>query len=286
MCVFASRFRHTASAASLVHMREHSFGRAPLLHVADDVGSGPVIVFIHGIASSSITWTNVIPLLKDRYRCISIDLLGFGASPMPPNAEYTLSDHVRAIRRTIRSLRLREPFVLAGHSMGGLIAPRYAARYPRTVRGLVLVSPPIYTEPSALGGERDRIVQGFYLRLYRWLRDNPEFTIRNGGIIGDMLAIPRAMDINERTWVPFVKSLEHTIESQTTISDLAAVRVPVEIVYGDLDEFSSPGGMRIAERLRGVNVTRVRGADHLIGKRLARAVAATVDALNPSSSVE
>jgi pimeloyl-ACP methyl ester carboxylesterase len=253
------------------------FRRAPLLHVANDVGSGPVVVFIHGIASSSITWTNVIPLLAPGHRCITIDLLGFGGSPAPLDAQYTLPEHVAALARTIRSLRLREPFVLVGHSMGGLIAPRYAARHPRRVRGLVLVSPPIYTAPSALSEERDRVVQQFYLSAYRWLRENREFTIRNGGIIGDMLAIPRAMDINERTWEPFVKSLEHTIESQTTISDLAAVRVPVEIVYGDLDEFSSPGGMRIASRLRGVTVTRVRGATHLIGKRLARAVARAVD---------
>src|SRR5690606_4795960 len=174
-------------------------------------------------------------------------------------------------------LKLREPFVLVGHSMGGLIAPRYAARHPSRVQGPVLVSPPIYTAPDALSDERDRVVRQFHLRAYRWPRENPEVTIRNGGIIGDMLAIPRAMDINERTWVPFVKSLEHAIESQTTISDLAAVRVPVEIVYGDLDEFSSPGGMRIAERLRGVTVTRVRGATHLIGKRLARAVARAID---------
>src|SRR5690606_19083285 len=256
------------------------FRRAPLLHVAQDVGSGPVVVLIHGVASSSITWTNVIPLLENQYRCIAIDLLGFGGSPMPPGAEYTLREHEAALARTIRALKLREPFVLVGHSMGGLIAPRYAARHPSRVKGLVLVSPSIYTAPDALSHERDGVVQQFCPRAYRWLRVNPDFTIRNGGIIGDMLASPRAMDINERTWVPFVKSLEPTIGSQTTISDLAAVRVPVEIVYGDLDEFSSPGGMRIAERLRGVTVTRVRGATHLLGKRLARAVARAVEELS------
>lgn len=252
------------------------FRRPPLLHVAEDRGTGPVVVLIHGIASSAITFRNVVPLLEDDYRCISIELLGFGGSPIPENAEYTLKEHVDALARTIDSLRLREPFVLVGHSMGGLIAPRYAARHKKKVKRLVLVSPPIYVDPNALSDERDRFVQDFYLRAYKYIRENRDFTLRNGRIVGDLLAIPKVMDINERTWVPFVKSLEHTIESQTTISDLAALRVPVEIVYGTLDEFASPGGIRIAERIRGVNVTRVRASDHLIGKRLAKAVAAAV----------
>lgn len=252
------------------------FRRPPRLHIAQDVGSGPVVVFIHGIASSSLTWTYVVPLLQDRFRCICIDLLGFGESPIPEDSEYRLADHVDAIARTIDSLRLREPFVLVGHSMGALIAPRYAARHPKRVRRLVLVSPPIYVHPEALSDERDRFVQDFYLKAYRYIRENREFTLRNGAIVGRLLEIPKVMDINERTWVPFVKSLEHTIESQTTISDLAALRIPVEIVYGARDEFASPGGIRIAERIRGVEVTRVPIADHLIGKRLSKAVAAAV----------
>ena len=252
------------------------FRRAPLLHVAEDRGSGPVVVLIHGIASSAITFQNVLPLLEGDYRCITIELLGFGGSPIPEHAEYTISEHVDSLARTIRRLRLRDPFVLVGHSMGGLIAPRYAARHKKKVKRLVLVSPPIYVSPSALSDDRDRLVQDFYLRAYKFIRENRDFTLRNGRIVGELLAIPKAMDINERTWEPFVKSLEHTIESQTTISDLAALRVPVEIVYGTLDEFASPGGIRIAERLRGVNVTRVRASGHLIGKRLAKAVAAAV----------
>lgn len=253
------------------------FRRAPLLHVADDRGAGPVVVLVHGIASSSVTFARVVPLLEDRYRCISIDLLGFGGSPAPVRAEYTLREHVDALWRTIRRLRLREPFVLVGHSMGGLIASRLAARRPRRVRRLVLVSPPIYVDPAALSDDRDRAVQDLYLRTYRFIRANPRFTLPGAAFIRELLDVPQALDLTERTWVPFAKSLEHTIESQTTISDLAALRIPVRIVTGALDEFSSPGGIRIAERLRGVTVTRVPVSGHLIGARLARAVAAAVD---------
>lgn len=254
------------------------FHRPPLLHVAHDEGSGPLVVLIHGVASSSITFQNVLPLLTPTHRCVAIDLLGFGESPVPPDCEYTLEDHVQAVAQTVKSLKFKEPFALVGHSMGGLIAPRYAATHPKLVNKLVLVSPPIYTQPEALADRRDRRVQDLYLKAYKFVRENRDFTLRNGRIVAELLPIKRAMDINERTWEPFVKSLEHTIESQTTISDLAALDVPVEIVYGSRDEFASPGGIRIAEKLRGVHVSKVRGADHLISPRLATAVAAAVDA--------
>jgi pimeloyl-ACP methyl ester carboxylesterase len=250
--------------------------RLPLLHVADDRGSGPIVVLIHGIASSSITFQNVLPLIEGRHRCISIDLLGFGQSPIVEGIEYTLADHAAAVQRTIASLHLREQYTLVGHSMGSLIGARFAARYKRDVNKLVMVSPPIYLSPSELSDDVDRGVMDLYLRAYQYLRANKEFTLRNAQIVEKLLPIPKAMDINERTWTPFIKSLQNSIESQTTVSDIAAVRVPVEIVYGTLDQFRSEGTMRIVERMHGVEVHRVAASDHLIGKRLARVVAESI----------
>jgi len=66
------------------------FRRSPLLHVAVDTGSGPAVVMIHGIASSSVTFENVVPLIEGSHRVIAIDLLGFGGSPAPDDAQYTV----------------------------------------------------------------------------------------------------------------------------------------------------------------------------------------------------
>ncbi len=252
------------------------FARPPLLNIVEDTGSGPVVVLIHGIASSSVTFQNVLPLIRDTHRCISIDLLGFGTSPIPEDCDYTLADHARAIHRTIGSLRLREPFTLVGHSMGSLIGARYAARWPRQVGRLVLVSPPIYLSPHELSSETDRAMMDFYLKAYRFFRENKDFTLQNAAIVEKFLAIPKAMDINERTWAPFVKSLQNSIESQTTVSDLASVKAPIEIVYGSLDQFASDGSLKVVSRMRGVTVHRVVASDHLIGKRLARVVAEAI----------
>ena len=74
-------------------MRE-LFERPPLLHVAIDEGEGPIVVLLHGIASSSVTFENLVPLLTPTRRVIAIDLLGFGASPAPADSEFTVEDHV------------------------------------------------------------------------------------------------------------------------------------------------------------------------------------------------
>jgi pimeloyl-ACP methyl ester carboxylesterase len=252
------------------------FRRPPVLHVAGDSGSGPVVVMIHGIASSSVTYQNVVPLLESDHRCILIDLLGFGDSPAPADSEYRLRDHAASLKRTIRKLGIREPFTLVGHSLGALIAARYTARSRNKVGHLVLVSPPIYLQPKELGDQGARLVQEGYLRAYEYLRTHQDFTIRHAGFVTQLLPIKNAMTITEKNWTPFVRSLEQSIESQSTISDLAEVKVPVDVVIGDLDQFSSPGALRIVERLRDVTVHRVRGGDHLIRPGLARAVARVV----------
>jgi pimeloyl-ACP methyl ester carboxylesterase len=251
-------------------------GRGPVLHVAVDGGSGPIVIFLHGIASSWVTFQNVLPLVEDRHRCIAIDLLGFGGSPIPTESDYSIEEHARAVERTLKAFHLRGPVTLVGHSMGALIAARIASRRPKRFEKVVLVSPPIYLAPTQLSLGRDKRLMEFHLRAYRYIRSNPAFTLRLARRLGRVISIPNAMDLTEANWVPFVKSLQNSIESQTTISDLAAIRSPVEIVYGNFDEFHSEAVFRIVERMRGVRVHRVLGSDHLIGKRLARAVSAAI----------
>lgn len=252
------------------------FRRAPRLHVAVDEGTGPVVVLLHGIASSSVTFANVVPLLTASHRVISIDLLGFGESPAPEDSRYSIEEHAASVARTLRSLRLRAPIVLVGHSMGSLIATRYAATHPRRVGRLVIISPPVYLAPTALGDWRDRATMDLYLRVYDYLRANKDFTMRAAAGLARLSPIRNLLEVSERNWRPFVLSLEHSIESQTTISDLAAVRAPIELVYGSLDPFLTPAGLRIAESLRGVTTHRVDGGDHVIRPRMARAVATAI----------
>ncbi len=267
---------------------------APLLHVAADTGQPdagggahrpgalpakkPVAVMIHGIASSSATFVYVMPLVEATHRVIAIDLLGFGGSPVPEHAEYTLEEHVAAIARTIRSLHLDEPFVLVGHSLGCLIAARYAATHESHVSKLVLVAPPVYLTPQEIADPRSRLRMQGYLQAYQYFRENKEFTIARAAVVSRMLPVAHVMEITEQNWVPFVKSMQHCIEQQTVISDLARVDRPVEVVYGRFDEFLVPGNLTIIEKMRGVTTHVVNASDHMIRKPMARVVAKAIEA--------
>lgn len=247
----------------------------PLLNIAGDVGEGPVVVLLHGIASSSVTFENVVPLVEGRHRAVSIDLLGFGGSPAPADATYTVEEHVAALHRTLRHARLRS-FVLVGHSMGALIAARYAATHPGELTRLVVVSPPIYLAPAEIGAPFDRAAMGLYFRLYEFLRANKDFTIRAAAGLARLSPIKNLVDVSEKNWNPFVLSLENSIEAQTAVSDLAEVRIPVHLVYGTLDPFLHPAGLRIVESLRNVTSHRLLGVDHVIRPRMARVVATAI----------
>ena len=257
--------------------------RPPLLHIATDEGTGPVVILVHGIASSSETFRELVPLLVPRHRVIAVDILGFGESPIPDGCEYRLEDHVDSLAATIRALKLREPFILVGHSLGSLIAARMAA-LPRTrasrrtrVSRVVLVGPPVYLSPNDIGDRWVRARVSTYLRAYDFLRLNKDFTLANAAIIARLL--PKGIfELTERNWTPFVKSLEHCIESQTVVSDIATLRVPVDVVYGTLDAFIAAGTMTVIERMRHVTMHRVEANDHLIRPRLARALARVIDA--------
>ena len=186
----------------------------PVLHIAEERGEGPTVLLLHGIACSSVTFHHVIPLLERTHRCIAIDLLGFGESPAPEWADYTLADHVAAIERMVGSLRLWEPLTVVGHSMGALIG---TARRRKRVAKLVMVSPCIYLAPHEIGDVIERARMDFYLRLYAYLRTNREFTLRHAALVQRLLPTPKAVDITERNWEPFIKSLQHPIESQTAL---------------------------------------------------------------------
>jgi pimeloyl-ACP methyl ester carboxylesterase len=249
---------------------------APKLTVVTDDGKGdgkPTIVMLHGIVSSSKHWHNLTPLLTSRFRCVTIDLLGFGDSPKPPRSNYAIDDHVRSLRATLRHLKLNGKIVLMGHSLGSLIATRYAADYPEDIRRLVLLSPPVYLPPSQLADPADRGLTNMYLAAYRFLREHKDFTLTNSQFILRLLDLEGAYSLTEATWIPFVRSLENCIESQTFMTDIARVQAPTDLFYGDLDPLLFKDNLALIGAFRHVTLHEIPVADHVLRPAYAEAVA-------------
>jgi pimeloyl-ACP methyl ester carboxylesterase len=104
-------------------------------------GSGkPTIVLDAGYSNNHTTWDRIQPACAETTRVISYDRAGNGASDWGP-APRTSAQFIDELRRMLTAAEMPLPYVLVGHSMGGLNAQLYAARYPLEVAALVLIDP-------------------------------------------------------------------------------------------------------------------------------------------------
>lgn len=104
-----------------------------------EVGQGPALVMLHGFMGSAVTWWPLMQKLQSHYRCISLDLLGFGKSAKPA-LRYNIALEVAFVSQVLKALSL-EPCYLLGHSFGGWIGATYALKYPQALQGLILAAP-------------------------------------------------------------------------------------------------------------------------------------------------
>jgi pimeloyl-ACP methyl ester carboxylesterase len=103
-----------------------------------ELGSGPTVVFIHGLSGSWQNWLEQLPVFARDHRVIAFDLPGFGASEMP-REKITISGYGRFVDALLDELGVGSAAVV-GNSMGGFIGIELAIRFPERVERLVLVS--------------------------------------------------------------------------------------------------------------------------------------------------
>lgn len=97
----------------------------------------PVILLIHGMAGSSRTWREAMPLLARKYTVVAPDLLGHGESAKPMG-DYSLGAHASGLRDLLLTLDI-EGATIVGQSLGGGVAMQLAYQHPDLCERLVLV---------------------------------------------------------------------------------------------------------------------------------------------------
>ena len=212
-------------------------------------GTGAPVIMIHGIAASLHDWDDLIPeLAKNGYASYALDLLGHGDSPKPASRSYRMEWLFEHFDHWMRSLRLTEPAVIIGHSLGGYLALEYARRVSAWTRGLILIDPfyslsqlPLllrrtYRHPSLSG-----LVTGSLPEwVFRVVVDITSVSMGHGS--GALHALPeriRAQTALDYTrTAPGVYNIPNTGEDLT--GHLSSISVPTLVVWGDRDQTLAP----------------------------------------------
>src|SRR5579859_6246615 len=105
-----------------------------------DQGTGPTLVFLHGLLANSLLWGRVIPRLVSHFRCIAPDLpLGAHSHPLHPDANLSPLGVARIIADFLEALDLHE-VTLIGNDTGGALCQLVIAHYPERINRLVLTN--------------------------------------------------------------------------------------------------------------------------------------------------
>jgi pimeloyl-ACP methyl ester carboxylesterase len=265
-------------------------------------GEGPVLVLVHGIASTSGAWREVLPWLAQRFTVLAPDLLGHGESAKP-RGDYSLGAYASGIRDLMIALG-HERATFVGHSLGGGVAMQLAYQFPDRCERLVLVSSgglgrevhlllraaalpgaelvlPVLVQPGLL--RAGAAIGTFLGRL--GLRPGPDLAefARGYGSLGDVEARQA-----------FIQTLRAVIEpggQRVSARDrlYLAAEVPTLIICGERDRVIPPEHGRSAHaEMPGSYFLEIPGAGHFPQldrpREFVEAVVSFIDATEPAQA--
>jgi pimeloyl-ACP methyl ester carboxylesterase len=140
-----------------------SIGDGRRIHLYALGAGSPAVVFEAGISATSLNWRAVQQTLAPLTRVVAYDRGGLGWSD-PGATPRTTSNIAAELHAALRAAGVESPYVLVGHSFGGLVVRRFASLYPEEVAGLVLVDPLLPDGWSPLS-ERHRRMLKIGIRL-------------------------------------------------------------------------------------------------------------------------
>ncbi len=234
------------------------------VHYTSD-GDGPPILFAHGLLWSGEMYQYQVAALRSRYRCITFDFRGQGASEVTPGGYDmdTLTDDAAAL---IDHLRLA-PCHFVGLSMGGFVGMRLAQRRADLLRSLVLIETAADGEPArnvpkyrAMSLVTRAFGTGVLTRPIMRIMFGRSFLAdpERRGLRDEMVRRLRAADVTGMR-----RALEGVITRAPVEDALAAIRVPTLVLSGAEDVAVVPErSRRTAERIPGARFQLIPRAGH------------------------
>ncbi|MFN8625485.1 MAG: alpha/beta fold hydrolase [Candidatus Binatia bacterium] len=228
----------------------------------EQTGSGTDLVLIHGLGGDLHMWDRAAPLFARYHRVLRYDVRGFGASGKPPGP-YSASLFARDLHALLVACDVRYAHI-AGCSMGGVIAQRFALDYGALVRSLVLVSTSSEVGPAAAARWQrlaERLEQeGFSARTADMSHAfAPGFADRNPTV---------GADVNRRTAANDPRTYAAAARAMGTYgwtAELPRLTAPTLIVQGLHDQLTPPGGsVRMSRALPHARLLMIADAGHSV----------------------
>jgi 3-oxoadipate enol-lactonase len=212
-------------------------------------GQGTPVILIHGIAASHHDWDELVPVLAGQgYACYALDLLGHGDSPKLSSRAYQMDWLFEHFSHWMKSLRLTEPAILIGHSLGGYLALEYARRVSVWTRGLLLVNPlySISQLPSLLRRTYRRphlssfIVERTPGWMFRLIVDMTSLVM--GHSSGALHSLPER--VRAQTALDYTRTapgVYNVINTNVDLNgNLSSISHPTLVVWGEKDQTLAP----------------------------------------------
>ncbi len=147
------------------------------LHYLDE-GKGEILLFVHGTPSWSFDYRNIIKNLKEHYRCVAIDHIGFGLSSKPEHYDYSPQNHSNTLEKFVLAQAL-ENITLVVHDFGGPIGLNFAIQHPEKIKNLIILNSWLWSsenDPDYI--KLKKILKSPLLPfLYRYLNFSPKFIL-------------------------------------------------------------------------------------------------------------
>jgi pimeloyl-ACP methyl ester carboxylesterase len=240
-------------------------------HVEEAGSSGPALLLFHGYLGSTAVWYRSMPLLSGRMRIWAVDLPGAGYSDRPPDAPYDLEWFASQVPALAEALGLHR-CLLGGHSMGGAVALRAAARNPDLCQGLVLVAPLAYRQKPPPGlrfaGRHPGIAGRFFASplgrlVIPQLVRKAAFASREARVAVNVRRLLDHLDA-PGGWTAATRMGLAAVESAPPAELLRNIRCPALLLWGDQDAVHSASLARtIAADLAGrTRISIIPGTSH------------------------
>lgn len=200
-------------------------------------------MLLHGLVGSGTYWGSTYDRLAGQHRLIVPDLLGFGGSA-DAGTTFGPDDHVATIRSMLDELGIIEPVVIGAHSLGALIAIRFAVTDPDRVRRIVAFGPPVYQDRADARrhvASTSPMARLFVLpgstaeRACRWMCNHRHLAATVAAWTHPSLPPEIAAAGVQHTWHSYSETLEQVILTANAAGWVAQMQCPLQFVCGDRD---------------------------------------------------